>query len=302
MALRVSWRSAAAPPPSLPSAACWSSARLEPWRCIARREITVGQHGGRETTASWQTGEHTHKHLGFRFPVISDDRGVVVFLLRPQSRQRGVLQETADPQASILSLRSQGDQPALHSFVYLFFSSICCSHWPSHLCPSCCHWLVATAFWWVESSQDYGGCRPARHTTPQSTCSRYKVWWMRWGRVCRQEPRTWWTWSGSSSWSVETTSLWVNSTELVIVSWLWPFCSLTLSPFLSRTRAALWGDSSLYWWVGDFSPPGCLQPPPGPLPTVLTRRHHCYRWVWCLWEQTPPPDQIHSAHCYFETR
>lgn len=55
----VSWCSTATPTPHLPSATCWSSARLEPWRCTTRRENTVGQYVGREMTTFSQTGKHT---------------------------------------------------------------------------------------------------------------------------------------------------------------------------------------------------------------------------------------------------
>lgn len=69
-ALLVSWCSSAAPVPLLPSAACWSSARLGPWRCTATQENTAGLYAGREKTASRQTGTHTHTQLEHHLHVL----------------------------------------------------------------------------------------------------------------------------------------------------------------------------------------------------------------------------------------
>lgn len=77
------------------------------------------------------------------------------------------------------------------------------SHWPFRRCPSCCLWLDAATSCCAEWLSGCGRRRPVRRAAPQSTCSRCKVWWKRWEPVCRQELRTWWTWSVCSSWWVE---------------------------------------------------------------------------------------------------
>lgn len=155
--------------------------------------------------------------------------------------------------------------PCLPACLCLCLSFLFFSRWPFRRCPSCCLWVDAAAFRCAELSWACGRRHPARRAAPPSTCSRCRVWWRRWGPVCRQEPRTWWTWSVSSSWSVEmmAENKWCPTPPP-----LSPFHSLTLSLVsLQNQSSAVGGFLPLLMGGGLFS---ARMPPAGtPAPPLL---------------------------------